>query len=262
MSSDFDHFIASRTDCEAAIDAAVTASEKAIGRSDSWAGIWGSLLHARVILNAGSMIKIIESATDNEPGLQLLDHFSIASIARTAMEAGLMMLYVSDMNADRELFEMRRKVFLLHDTCHRTRMFKHGEKSDPSIKDMRDVYREKIAELKIELNAMPLFADLSDETRKRIVEGRDFYVGGVRGALREVGWDQKEYESFESYLSGYVHSMPMSFLRADLHGLNFNTISDFQYALCGTALQIVAATLERTTARMNALLEIANSKQE
>lgn len=255
MNKRFDHFTDGLGDLEAKLQEAVAVSESHRGQaSGNWSGIWGSILHARVILNASSMIKIIEAATTQPAGSQLLDHFSVASIARTAMEAGVMALYVTDPTADADDFEMRRKVFLLHDTCHRTRMFKPGEKQNTAVKEMRDMYREKISELKSELEVMPKFSALSEETRKRILDGRDFYVGGVRGALKLIGWEKDEYEFFESYFSSYVHSMPVSFLRVEEHEIDFSTISDFQYALCGTAAYAVAGTLERTTKRMRDLL--------
>jgi hypothetical protein len=150
-------FNSSLVDCEKRIMSAVAVSERGIGQLSGWPGIWGSVLHARVIMNAGSMIKVVEAGTNGVPGAQLLDHFSVASIARTAMEAGVMMLYVTDSGADQDEFEMRRKVFLLHDTCHRSRIFKHGEERDKAIKDMRDMYRQKIAQLRADLTAMPMF---------------------------------------------------------------------------------------------------------
>ncbi|KKB09472.1 hypothetical protein VE26_06005 [Devosia chinhatensis] len=253
-------FIEGRHDCEKQIQSAVSLSEQAIGQLSNWQGIWGSILHARVIMNSGSMIKVIEAATDSGSGAQLLDHFSVASIARTAVEAGVMMLYVSDPNLSEAEFDMRRKVFQLHDTCHRSRMFKHHEAHAPDVKEMRDLYRQKIAELRTELDSMPAFAALATEVRSRLLEGRDFYVGGVRGALKLIGWDKAEYDFYEAYFSGYVHSMPMSFLRAEMHGIDFATISEFQYDLCGFALNAVAETLERTTARMTQLLEARTSQ--
>lgn len=251
MTESFDHYANGLRDLENQLQEAVAVSEDIKGQpSGTWSEIWGSILHTRVILNALSLTKIIEAATAQTAGSQLLDHFSVASIARTAMEAGVMALYVTDPTADAEDFEMRRKVFLLHDTCHRTRMFKPGQQQNAAVKEMRDMYRKKISELSAELEAMPNFSALPDEARSRILGGRDFYVGGVRGALKLIGWDRDEYEFYESYFSSYVHSMPVSFLRVEEHKIDFGTISDFQYALCGTALYAVAGTLERTTARM------------
>ncbi|MFN3499583.1 MAG: hypothetical protein ACK40A_14365 [Pannonibacter indicus] len=197
---------------------------------------------------------MIEAATDAPPGFQLLDHFSIASIARTAMEAGLMMLYVTDPTVDADEFEMRRKVFILHDTCHRSRMFKHSEKTSLEIKSMRDTYRSKIEEIRNDLKEMPNFSALNEETREKILEGRTYYVGGVRGALRSVDWSIEDYESYESYLSGYLHSMPTSFIRADQHKIDFNTISDMQYGLCITCLTLLSKTLSTTTERIDKII--------
>jgi hypothetical protein len=254
MSDELGYFVASRQNFEIRLQEAVFVSEKAKDRPSEWAGMWGSILHARVILNGGSMIKIIEAATGAAAGAELLDHFSVASIARTAMEAGVMTLYVTDPNASEDDFEMRRKVLLLHDTCHRSRMFRSGEKQSTAIKEMRDMYRQKIIELRMELEAMPNFAMLPETTRARIIEGRDFYVGGVRGALNLIGWEKSEYDFYESYFSSYVHSMPVSFLRVGQHEIDFATISPFQYTLCGVALNAVSDTLARTTARMHEIL--------
>lgn len=165
-----------------------------------------------------------------------------------------MMLYITDPNISDDVFEMRRTVFQLQDTCHRSRMFKDAGTSSPNVEQMRDMYRENIGELRAELEAMPAFKNLNEEQRKRTLEGRDYYIGGVRAAVRSVGIDLGEYETWESYLSGYIHSMPMSFIRADMHGIDFSSISAFQYDLCGTALFIAAKALERSTQRMSGML--------
>lgn len=116
------------------------------------------------------------------------------------------------------------------------------------------MYRQKIGELRAELEAMPVFKSLNEELQKRTLEGRDYYIGGVRAAVRAVGIGLGEYETWESYLSGYIHSMPMSFIRADMHGIDLSSISTFQYDLCGTALFVVAKALERSTERMSEML--------
>lgn len=254
MPNDKTRFQSAYADCSTSLEKAVHASEAAIGKLAGWQGHWGAILHARVILNTLSMIKIIDTATEAPIGAQLLDHFSVAAIARTCMEAGLMMLYITDEKIDSNQFEMRRKIFLLNDTCHRSRVFKPAEKSQSKIKMMREMYRRKIEELRANLESDAEFQKLLERDRNFILEGGTYFIGGPRRAWRDAGLEVAEYDFYEAYFSGYLHSMPMSFIRAEMHEIDFTNISEFQYGLCGTALLVASETLDRTTSRIGDML--------
>jgi hypothetical protein len=249
--------MAFRQQIEDRLGDAVMASEAGIGVLTGWRGDWAALHLARVIVNCGSMLRIIDAGIKFAPGSQLLDHFSVASIARTAIEAQIMMLYVSDPKIGFEEWEMRRQVFHLHDTVHRIRMFKPtAARDDAATQKTLEALRIGREELLGDLGRDAYFRALTDDQKKRILAGQDFYVGGIRAAVRSIGWDVAEYEFYSTYLSAYIHSSPVSFFRADQHGVDFATVSDFQYGLCGTALAAVSEHLPQLTARIYQLISM------
>lgn len=253
-----------RDACEKALSAAVTASDAGIGLLEGWQGHWAAFLHARTIVNTMTIFDVIDAAVGSNGEARPLDHFSVASIARTAVEAALMMLYISDPSLSPEQWELRHLILQLHDTSHRSRMFRSREKSEigNDVKQMRTEYRLHIDRITSEILENPEFSNLTPEQQDRIIKSRDYYIGGIRNAVRMAGWDVAEYDFFESYFSAYIHSMPMSFFRAEQHQVEFSGISEFQFALCGTALALVGHALVSTTARMEELIRLAGQASQ
>lgn len=258
------HYQTERDTCETALAAAVAVSDACIGLLDGWQGHWAAFLHARTIVNTMTIFDVIDAGVRSDGEARPLDHFSVASIARTAVEAALMMLYISDPSLSPEQWELRHLILQLHDTSHRSRMFRAREAGDngEEVKQMRAEYRFHIDRIASEILANPEFAKLTPEQRDRILKSRDYYIGGIRNAVRMAGWDVADYDFFESYFSAYIHSMPMSFFRAEQHQVGFSGISEFQFALCGTALALVANALVSTTARMEELIRQAREASQ
>lgn len=251
------HFEKYRDELDSLLTDAVRASEAAIGVLRGWQGHWGAFHHARVIVNCGTMLQIVSGATDARQGERLLDHFSVASVARTAIEAQLMMLYVSDPTISADVWELRRQVFHLHDTIHRIRMFKPTSTPDgggAEVAQMLFDLRFHMERQRSEVAALPEFQKLTEAQKERILSGQDFYVGGLRAAVKSVGWEVTEFEFYSTYLSAYIHSSPVSFFRADAHGIDFANVSEFQYALCGTAFAAVSNKLPQLTERMQLMI--------
>lgn len=236
--------------CEDALANAVSASEAGIGVLLGRRGDWSAILHARIILNLTNQLAIVSDGIRGQPGSQLLDHFAVVSLARTAIEAALMMLYVSDPSISVSEWRFRRLALDLHDVTHRNRFFKAAEENHAH----RDEYAFHIERLRNEIKAHPHFSTLAAEQQERLLAARDYFVGGKRAAIRSAGWNLRETEFYESYFSAFVHSTPVSFYRADQHQIDFRTVSDFQMHLCRMALNSVAEVLETTTSRMNHLI--------
>ncbi len=257
-----EHYRTERETCEKALSEAVFASNRGFGQLKGWQGHWASFLHTRTIVTTMTIFDVIDAAIESRGRERPLDHFSVASIARTAVEAALMMLYISDPNLTSDEWELRHLILQLHDTSHRSRMFRPRETGENGgeIKRMRTEYRFHIDRIIAEIRTNPEFTKLEVEQRDRIVSCREYYVGGIRNVVRKAGWDVSDYDFFESYLSAYIHSMPMSFFRAEEHCVDFKAVSEFQYALCGTALAWVAHGLTSSTARMEELIRSANSE--
>jgi hypothetical protein len=58
------------------------------------------------------------------------------------------------------------------------------------------------------------------------------------------------FDFHQSYLSNWVHSHPVSFLRSTEQGISFAHPSDYQINFCSTVLEITTPYLLKTTARM------------
>jgi hypothetical protein len=84
-----------------------------------------------------------------------------------------------------------------------------------------------------------------------LLKGQLVFIGGARGAAREAGWDVDDFEYQQSYLSNWVHSHPVSFIRADEQKLSFSCPSEYQLSFCASVLEIVIPYLDAATSRMD-----------
>jgi len=166
-------------------------------------------------------------------GCGLLDHFSIAALGRVSCDSALMVMYLSKLDITYDEWNLRSYVLYLHDLCNRKRFLTSvGSVDGKAIFPFFDNYKKEKEKLKI------LIVYYGQKCRKKkcdidaLCKGNIVFVDGVRGAVREAGWDVNGYEFFQSYLSAYVHSHPVSFLKAEEHKINFEYPSDFQFAFC------------------------------
>jgi hypothetical protein len=85
------------------------------------------------------------------------------------------------------------------------------------------------------------------------------FIGGARGAAREAGWNVDDFEFQQSYLSNWVHSHPVSFIRADEQKLSFSHPSEYQLNFCASVLEIVVPYLNAAISRMDKLTGSVNA---
>jgi len=226
------------------LEDAVTASAAANGTLGSARMGWCSFLHARAVSNAMSIVTLIQSATDQQPGQQALDHFAIASIGRTMMETCVVVAYLSDLSVDMERWKLMKAAIDLHDATHRTRIFKPlVEEFGGDIAAMMAEFPEARTMLRKRMRENAGFSKLSRDDRDNLISGRDFLIGGIDVVVQQVGGDLSSFKHAHSYFSAFVHSTPVSFHRAETHKIDFSTISTFQYNLCQAVMSYTSPWL-------------------
>lgn len=190
-----------------------------------------------------------------EEGGITLDHRSIAVIARSMLETSLMTFYLSEKMTEEEWW-LRRLVLDLHDTITRYKMFKHFRDAtqNPILKrglagEASD-FRAGIDKERDRLRNNEEFKKLTDDRQKKILDGNEIYVSGLRAVVKLAGWNIDEFDGAYAYLSSYLHNAPVSFYRAEDHGSTFDKTSGAQYSLVGFALERAGYALDSTTDRI------------
>ena len=170
------------------------------------------------------------------------DHYSICSLGRVCFDAALMLHYVSEPSLNLTEWNLRRKILYLHDISNRHRFLKFGNKL------VKDNLGEKVDDQWIVdgliADILMHLRDLNLDPDPNYTSGQMVYVKGVRGAVREAGWDVNEYEFQQAYLSNFVHTHPVSYMRASEHAIDFEEPSPAQFAaaLVAVLTAINAAT--------------------
>lgn len=155
------------------------------------------------------------------------DHHSICALGRVCFDAGLMLHYISEPSLSIQEWNLRRKVLYLHDLSNRHRFLKAADKMNsgdlPPEPDDKWIKDGIVSDINFHLIELGIDAD------DRYTNGQMVFLSGVRGAVREAGWDLDEFEFQQVYLSNFVHSHPVSFMRAEEHRVDFATSSPAQF---------------------------------
>ncbi|WP_309663266.1 hypothetical protein [Tabrizicola sp.] len=97
--------------------------------------------------------------------------------------------------------------------------------------------------------------DLGRDPDPKYTSGQVVYVDGARGAVREAGWDVNECEFQQAYLSNFVHTHPVSYMRATEHAISFENPSPAQYAAALVAVSTSVKTALSSNERCQSFLK-------
>ncbi|MGY3506333.1 hypothetical protein [Bradyrhizobium sp. USDA 4471] len=232
-----------------AIQAAVSISESRIGVDHTGRQNKALFVYAKLISHCLS-IKLILDKHSSE-GRGLLDHFSVATLGRAATDAGLMTLYIAQPSLKQKEWELRRAMLYLHELLNRKRFLTSSvAEADRGALPFFQTYEAQKVKFREQIEALAKQLLFSDEVIKEFLTGQKVFIGGARGAAREAGWDLDRFDFQQAYLSNWVHSHPVSFIRADEQEISFSHPSKYQFNFCATVLEIVLPYLEVTTSRM------------
>jgi hypothetical protein len=234
----------------AATQKAVDVSDGAMGKTMTGRQMRGLFVFAKMISHNLSMTSLAADLVKDPKEYTLLDHFSIATLARASIDAALMTMYITEPSLSLNRWDFRRQLLFLHDTNNRSRFLKALTKRGGEFPffENKDVVKQAILDKIKTLGAGLLY---SEEKIAEYQKGTFMFVDGVRGAAREAGWDNDDFDFNQSYLSAFVHTHPVSFMRADDHDIKFGGASKFQVNFCRYVFTTVAEYTDSVVERMN-----------
>ena len=247
-------------------------SKNSAGREAPLRHVLGSYVFTRMCVSAETILYLIGTetglATENT-----LDHFSIAILSRSLIEASLMLHYLTEPSITEEEWELRRAILDLHDYLLRARLFK-GLGADAA--DEYEGWKHRAAERRAAIKALPAFGLLSKDRKEKIMRGSELYVNGIRGVLTQFSVDRGYFDAIHNYLSGQVHVAPSTFYYMHEGRIDFLapapyqlyvssfSIANARYFLIPAAIRMLSidtivsdAFSEKRIAEMNELASVA-----
>ena len=238
---------------ERCVSSSVVISETAMGVNHTGRQIRALMVFAKLTVHSMAVSALLDKYHHAPKGSKLLDHFSIGVLGRTIIDASLMAMYISKIDINKDEWDLRRQVLFRHDMTNRKRFLislqKVSGRKDEEFMRSYDVVKAGIVE-KIER-----LASGQGYSRAKIdefVSGKLVYINGARDAAREADWDVDQFEFQQTYLSNWVHSHPVSFLRADEHKISFTEPSDYQKDFVSLVLETCSGYLTDVNSRMSA----------
>jgi len=234
-----------------AIQAAVSISESRIGVDHTGRQNRALFIYAKLICHCLSIKLILDKYRNAPKGIGLLDHFSVATLSRATTDASLMTMYIAQPSLKQKEWELRRTILYLHELFNRKRFLTASvAEADRGALPFFQTYETQKVKFRGQIETLAKQLLFSDKAIEELVTGQKAFVDGARGAAREAGWDLDRFDFQQAYLSNWVHSHPVSFIRADEQEISFSQPSEYQLAFCATVLEIVLPYLETTTSRM------------
>ncbi|KRD71807.1 hypothetical protein [Ensifer sp. Root278] len=239
---------AAYADFERATSNAVTISQRNLGMVHTGRQRRALSVFTKLIMHNMSISVLADRFFDNPSGSALLDHYSLAVLARASIDASLMTMYISEPSLSTKQWDLRRQLLFLHDDSNRKRFLKplkaYGvQASDPANDGVRLGIQTRIRELGAALlYSEPKIAEFQN--------GMFLFLDGVRGAVREAGWSVDDFDFNQSYLSAYVHTHPVSFMRFD-EQLRVGGISPFQADFCHYLFSMLQEYTQSVVDRMD-----------
>ncbi|UHS55504.1 hypothetical protein [Agrobacterium vaccinii] len=248
--SSLEAFLAAFAEFEKATQEAVSVSQRNIGNIHTGRQRRALAVFSKFIVHNMAIRSMMSGYSSDPDSETLLDHFSCAVLARSSIDAALMTMYISEPRLSLKQWDFRRQLLYLHDINNRSRFLKPLRKQGldvPFFDTNEDVKSD------IQQNIMSLGPSLlySQEKIAEYAKGLHLFVDGVRGAARESEWDIDEFEFNQAYLSAYVHSHPVSFMRFDEHDIKFGGASEFQIDFCRYIVTMVTMYTKSVVARMD-----------
>ncbi|CAN5266721.1 hypothetical protein BH10PSE9_BH10PSE9_19580 [soil metagenome] len=205
---------------------------------------WASWIYARMGLAAQSVIMLLEQYVDDKAH-STLDHVTVGGVCRAILEAQVFVSYLTEAKISEEEWQLRKWTLDIHDCNSRLRLFRALD-----VKDQVEGFKQQLEELQVRMKSHPLFSYLPKETQTAILVGNRIYVRGMRAALEDAGWNQDQWDGIYNYLSGSVHSSPISFYRSDDRGIDNLSIATYQLSFAGFALEQGHQALSWANTRM------------
>ena len=199
---------------------------------------WATWIFARMCLNARSVLLLVKNYLDDEVH-STVDHVSIIGICRTILESQIFLAYLTEVGISEDEWQLRKWTLDLHDCVTRIRLFRGIGDTE-----QKGAFKAELERLKARMEGNGVFPQLPVETRNDVLVGRRIYVRGMRNALKLADWPEDLWDGIYSYLSGAIHSSPVSFYRYADHGVNNLSITPYQLGLMSTGWEFSHKSLD------------------
>lgn len=237
---------------EKTIGRAVMLSESRMGIQHTGRQNRALFVYAKLVSHSLSVLAICDKAEAFSEGEGLLDHFSIGVLTRVIVDTAIMAMYLSEPSLSKDEWNLRRKVLYLHDHVNRKRYLDVGKRlhSRSTEPPFYENYSNLKLKLQKEIAQNCILLGYSEEQSKEFQSGQKVFLFGVRGAVREAGFDVKFYDFTQVYLSNHVHGHPGSYMNAEEQGISFTSPSSYQYSFAQFCLAVCKDMLDEVIERI------------
>jgi len=210
-----------------------------IGGSKSEGGreYWWSILLAKIALSSMTLDKLVPQIGTGK-SRQLWDLGSVATLVRVLAENYLMLVWLCVQSEDKAVWDYRITALTIAENRARYRLTAEIEgEAEP------EAFVNAQRALAGQLSQMPIFQSLPAGQAKQILRGdkMPFIQDDVIGGL---DIDKLQFRRFYRYLSAFVHTGPISFMRVEQQKRGQGEYSSYEGRAIWSAMAIAIIILE------------------
>lgn len=250
MSETLDDFKAGVETLEETTRSAIEISERNIGIIHTGRQRRALFVFSKLIVHNMAILGLADQFLREPETGPMLDHFSMAALARASIDTALMTMYISEPSLTFTTWDFRRQILFLHDLINRHRFLKPLVKQGHSFEYYQN-YEPLKKELEDKITALGAQLMYGEEKLAQMRNGMTIFVEGARGAVREAGWNVDTYDFQQAYFSAFVHAHPVSFIQAFDQGVTFSGASEYQRALGTLIVESVSGYTASVNERMD-----------
>ncbi|WP_146096851.1 DUF5677 domain-containing protein [Xanthomonas arboricola] len=205
---------------------------------------YGSFLFSQACSRGVCLIRAAPRSRWKTAGFDNWDFGAAAPFVRSLGEAFLAQVYLMRPSSDEREYSARITTMQLHDCTKRLELFRAI-----NHKDARSFERDQEM-LKERLRLNPFFLSLAVKAQKEILKGEKPWMMTRDQLLSAAGVHPLVYNVTWTLYSQFIHTLPMSFMRAELQGRGSGLENEVDCGQWNVALKVATDLLERAVILM------------
>jgi len=171
---------------------------------------WMSVLMVRYLNIAIAINRLLPNEGEEPSNMHSWDFGAIATLARNFIESFHAFFYIGIDEIDDDEWNLRLKIFHLHDNSRRNKLFKLMGDTSQSDK-FQEISQEILAEIKNNKK----FLTLDNNLQKRIIKAETAFILSRQEIEKRIDPNDSSIKWVYLFLSNQSHSLPMAYYRTE-----------------------------------------------
>jgi len=201
---------------------------------------WMSVLMVRYLNIAIAINRLLPNEGEEPSNMHSWDFGAIATLTRNFIETFHAFFYLGVEEIDDDEWNLRLKVFHLHDSSRRNELFKlMGDISQ------NEKFQEISEELLLEIKNNKKFLTLNNNLQRRIIKAETAFILSRQEIEKRIDPKDSSIKWVYMFLSNQSHSLPMAYYRTESEGRGSGVENEADKGYIGLSIDWITDYLKK-----------------